>query len=122
MKVTCRAKDIQLQTGYNSQKMATASITLDDAFTVTGLSVVSGKNGLFVSMPKQKGLDNDGNIAWYDTSFPRSKELRAEINNVVLDAYQEKLNELSRNAQNRSSEQETAPDRGDEYGEAPDMC
>lgn len=121
MKVTCKAKDIRLHDSQNSQTVATASITLDDAFVVTGLSVISGSKGLFVNLPNRKGMDKDGNAKYYDTAFPLSKELRAEINNVVLDAYQEKLNELSRNAQNRSSEQETAPDRGDEYGEAPDM-
>lgn len=120
MKITCEPKNIRLYESQNSRKLATASITLDDAFVVTGLSVVSGANGLFVNFPSQKGVDKDGNVKYYDTAFPLSKGLRQDINNVVLDAYQAKLNELSKNAQNRSSEQE-APPAEEEYGNSPEM-
>ena len=88
---------------------------------VTELSVISGRNGLFVNLPSQKGTDKDGKVKYYDTAFPLSKELRQEINNVVLDAYQSKLNELSMNAQNRSSGEPEAPPAEDEYGYSPEM-
>lgn len=61
-----------------------ASITIDDEFVVTGLRILSGKKGLFVSMPSQEGRDGK----YYDTSFPLNKETRDYISNEVLAAYE----------------------------------
>lgn len=99
MKVSCEPKNVRLTDKGNT--MAMASITLDDAFVVSGLKVMNGSKGLFVDMPSQKGTDKDGNVKYYDTAFPLSKELRGDINRVVLDAYQGKLNELQQGAQKR---------------------
>lgn len=104
MKILCEPKNIRLTEKGNAKAMA--SITLDDAFVVSGLKVMDGAKGLFVQMPSQKGLDKDGNVKYYDTAFPLSKELRGEINNVVLDAYQGKLNELQQGAQTRDETQQ----------------
>lgn len=60
-----------------------ASITLDGAFVVGGLSIREGHNGLFVSMPQRKGKDGK----YVDESFPLSRELREQINKAVLDKY-----------------------------------
>lgn len=101
MKVSCDTKGIQIMNKGN--KLANASIILDDAFVVRNLSVMNGSKGIFVSFPSQRGLDKDGNEKYYDTAFPLSADLRSEINNVVLDAYFEKLNELQQGARNRSN-------------------
>lgn len=61
-----------------------ASITIDDEFVVTGLRILSGKKGLFVSMPSQEGRDGE----YYDTCFPLNKETREYISNEVLAAYE----------------------------------
>lgn len=61
-----------------------ASITIDDEFVVTGLRILSGKKGLFVSMPSQEGRDGK----YYDTSFPLNMETRDYISNEVLAAYE----------------------------------
>lgn len=61
-----------------------ASITIDDEFVVTGLRILSGKKGLFVSMPSHEGRNGE----YYDTSFPLSREIRDYISNEVLDAYE----------------------------------
>lgn len=101
MKVKCDTRGIQIMNKGN--KLANASITLDDAFVIRNLSVMNGTKGLFVSMPSQKGLDREGKETYYDTAFPLNKDLRAEINNVVLDAYAEKLNELQQSAMKRDN-------------------
>lgn len=103
MKVTCDPKSIMLTASQNSNKLALASIVLENAFVVRNLSIMNGSKGLFVSMPSQKGKDNDGNVKYYDTAFPLNADLRKEINDVVLDAYAEKLNELQNNATNRDA-------------------
>lgn len=60
-----------------------ATITLENALVVSGLTIIEGKKGLFVSMPNQKGSDGK----YYDTVYPLSKSGRDYINNEVLDAY-----------------------------------
>ncbi len=64
---------------------AFASITFDKAFVVTGIRVVKGEKGLFVSMPQVKNKDGE----YKDTAFPLSKELREAINEAVIKAYEE---------------------------------
>ena len=62
---------------------ANASITFDGEFVVTGLKIVSGSKGLFVTMPATKSLDGE----WKDTSFPLNKEFRQKIQEIVLKEY-----------------------------------
>ncbi|MFH0855935.1 MAG: SpoVG family protein [Candidatus Omnitrophota bacterium] len=52
---------------------------------VKGFSVVDGSNGLFVSMPRHQGKDGK----WYDTVYPTTKELKAQLCEAVLTAYKE---------------------------------
>ena len=60
-----------------------ATITLDKALVVSGLTILDGKNGLFVSMPRNKSTDGK----YHDSVFPLSKDLRNEITNSVIDAF-----------------------------------
>jgi stage V sporulation protein G len=64
---------------------AYCDLAIGNAFLIKGLRVVKGRNGLFVSMPRQQGKDK----AWYDSVSPMTKEAKQEIDRVVLDAYQE---------------------------------
>ena len=66
---------------------ASGSITLDDAFVVSGVSVIEGSKGLFVSLPSVKGNDDK----YHDTAYPLSKELRDDINKAVMGEYQKSL-------------------------------
>lgn len=121
MKVTCDTKGIQMMN--KGSKLALASITLDDAFVVRNLSVMTGTKGIFVSMPKQKGTDKNGKEAFYDTAFPLSGDLRKEINRVVLDAYSEKLKELAQQVtQNRGdlSDEDCGSQCDGQYENEPD--
>lgn len=63
---------------------AFASVTLDDEFAVTGIKVMDGRNGLFVSMPSHK--NNKGE--YKDICFPITKDFRAELINAVLKEYE----------------------------------
>ena len=101
MNVTCNTKGIQLDSRGN--KLANASIALDGEFVIRNLSVMNGPNGLFVSMPSQRGVNKNGETAYYDTAFPLTGELRAQINSVVINAYQQKLQEMAQAAQNVAS-------------------
>ena len=63
---------------------AYCDLSIGDAFLVKGLRVVEGKNGLFVSMPRQKGKDTK----WYDSVVALTKEAKEAVGQVVLEAYE----------------------------------
>lgn len=111
MKINCDPKSVRITAGQNN-RLATASITLDNAFVVRNISVMNGSKGIFVNMPGQKGVDAEGNTKYFDTAFPLSKELRAELSNVVIGAYQQKLAELQNSASQRDSE---PPEQDEDY-------
>ena len=77
---------------------ASASVNLNGSFTIRGLKVMEGTNGLFVSMPSYR----TGNGEYKDICFPCTKEARSQLNKAVLNAYQQSL------AQNQSQGQATA--------------
>lgn len=70
-----------------SSLVAFATITLDGSLVVKGLKVINGNKGLFVSMPSSEGHDGK----FYDDVFPITKDLRNEINDAVLDAYEDEV-------------------------------
>ncbi len=51
---------------------------------VKGIRIVEGKNGLFAGMPKTQGKDGK----WYDTVRIINDELKQELQEAVLEAYQ----------------------------------
>ena len=65
--------------------LALASITINDEFVVSGLRVLNGKNGLWVSMPSRK----DKNGEYHDIAFPCTKEARTSIQDSVLAKFHE---------------------------------
>ncbi len=66
---------------------AYCDLAVGNAFLIKGLRVIEGKNGLFVSMPRQQGKD----AKWYDHVSTMTKEVRGEVNRVVLEAYQQEI-------------------------------
>lgn len=74
--------DVKVWPVQNSKIKANASITINDEFVVTGLKVMEGSKGLFVSMPSKKVNDD-----FKDVAFPITAEARAAINDAVLLKY-----------------------------------
>lgn len=65
-----------------------ASIVLNDQFTISGLKVMDGQNGLFVSYPFDpfyKGED------YKQICYPLTRQLREHIENCVLERYQAEI-------------------------------
>ena len=67
---------------------AFASITLDNCFVVRGLKIISGTQGYFVSMPSRKRHDG----TYQDIAHPINNEMRREIEDRILDAFEKELN------------------------------
>lgn len=62
---------------------AYADVVLDEKFCVTGIKIVEGPNGVFVSMPQKRR-----NGAFKDVFFPINGEARQEFIGAVLSAYE----------------------------------
>jgi stage V sporulation protein G len=62
---------------------ALVSCKVADAVYLTGLRVIEGKSGLFVSMPSRKTTMGE----YQDIYFPASKAMRDELQAAVLEAY-----------------------------------
>ena len=64
---------------------AICDISIDDEFLVKGFTVINGKNGLFVSMPREPGKDGK----WYNSAFPLTAQMRQALTETVLAAYEQ---------------------------------
>mgnify|MGYP001095011990 CR=1 FL=1 len=82
-------------------------ITRNDSFAVGNVSVVEGKNGMFVAMPSYKA----GN-RYRDVCFPITKEFREKINDAVLETYQQAKEQAMQEGKERASQQMQTDDRG----------
>jgi stage V sporulation protein G len=60
-----------------------ANVNIDGMFAVNGISIVEGKNGLFVSMPQVK--DSKGEFR--DVAHPVTAEGREALNKAVLSEF-----------------------------------
>lgn len=69
--------------------VAMASVTFNDEFCVTGISVRDGKKGRFISFPSRKTADEE----YKDICFPLSKETREYIQDRVINAVEKQLTE-----------------------------
>ena len=93
----------------NEEKLkAFASITFDDCFVVRGLKVINGSQGYFVSMPSRKRKDG----SYQDIAHPINNEMRKEIEDKVLDAFEKELN--NPNATSDSHEDYSGDDTSDD--------
>ena len=62
---------------------AFCDVSVLDSIVINGLKVVEGKEGLFVSMPQEAGKDGK----WYNTVIPLKREVKDQIERIVLEAY-----------------------------------
>ena len=68
---------------------AIVSITLDNEFVVHDIKVIEGEKGLFIAMPSKKTADGE----FRDIAHPINSSTRESIQSVILEKYQESLNE-----------------------------
>lgn len=107
MKIEARISN--LMPGDSSVK-AIATATFDDCLAVRNIRVMSGKKGLFVSMPSYKDQENN----YHDVCFPVTAEFRAELNKAVETAYRQAIMQLQEQqnagfAQPEQTNEQSAP-------------
>lgn len=92
-----------------------ARIFIEDSFVIGNVSLLEGKNGLFVAMPsyKTKQTDKDGKSVYQDVCYPITKEFREKLYDTLKDAYElakeQKQEEARGSASNDTREQ--VPDK-----------
>ena len=83
--------DIRVRVVSKESKMkAVVSVTFDDAFVVHDIKVIEGEKGLFIAMPSKKTPDGE----YRDIAHPIHGEMRAMLQNSILDSYQSALRQL----------------------------
>lgn len=72
---------------------AIVSITIDNEFVVHDIKVIEGEKGLFIAMPSKKSLDGE----YRDIAHPINSDTRDSIQNIILEKYEQSLNEAEAN-------------------------
>ena len=87
--------DIRVRKTYDEGKMkAIVSVTFDDQFVIHDIKIIEGDNGVFIAMPSRKMPNGE----FKDIAHPINLETRVEMQNKVLEAYEDKLKELAEEA------------------------
>ena len=82
--------DVRVRKLTKDGKMkAVVSITLDDQFVIHDIKVIEGEKGLFVAMPSKQS----GNGEFRDVAHPINAETRELVQRLILQAYEEALNQ-----------------------------
>ena len=68
----------------DSKMKGSASVIIDDCFKITGIKIIDGTNGLFLSMPSRKLQDGTNR----DIVYPINTETRELFNDVILTEYE----------------------------------
>lgn len=68
---------------------AVVSITMDEEFVVHDIKVIEGEKGLFIAMPSKKALDGE----YRDIAHPINSATRERIQSIILEKYEEALNQ-----------------------------
>ena len=85
----------RMNTGNWGKVRAFFDLTTQDGFTIKGFKLIEGINGIFVSMPSQKGNDDE----YYDTVWIDSKQLREELTTLAIGEYQNPSSPAEKNMQ-----------------------
>ena len=89
-RISVKITEVRISLKNEGKLRAFASITLDCCFVVRGLKVINGSRGFFVSMPSRRRRDG----GYQDIAHPINSEMRQEIEDKVLDAFENELNRM----------------------------
>ncbi len=68
---------------------AVVSVTFDDCFVVHDIKVIEGQERLFIAMPSRKTPDGE----FKDIAHPINADMREQLQSIILEKYEESLNE-----------------------------
>ncbi|MCL2076843.1 MAG: SpoVG family protein [Oscillospiraceae bacterium] len=74
-----------------NKTLANAALTIDGELVITGLQVVSGAKGVFVSMPQYR----DSNGEYHDRVYVLTKKTKELISDLILTEYEKQKNNVA---------------------------
>ena len=83
-------------------------IRTEEGLVVKGFKIMEGINGMFVSMPSQKGKNQQGDDEWFDTVWAE-KELRDQLNQLALNEYGSQYDQTLSNDQPPAASSSSQP-------------
>ena len=85
-----------------------ARVFINDSFIVSNITILQGKNDVFVAMPsyKTKQVDEHGKAIYQDLCYPVTKEFRDKLYGAVLDTYRKQKDKNQSELAGRMKEQE----------------
>ena len=76
-----------------SRRIGFASVNIGGAFVIKDIAVVDGQKGMFARMPFRSYKTGSGETKYSDIAFALTDEARQSLNDAVLGAYREALEE-----------------------------
>lgn len=92
-KIPVSAKIDRMIDRENATVKAYASVNLGGEFVIKDIAVVDGQKGMFARMPFRSYKGANGDTKYSDIAFALTDEARQSINDAVLGAYREALEE-----------------------------
>jgi len=69
---------------------AYVTVTFDDCFVIHNVKVIEGKTGVFIAMPSRKTKTGE----YKDVAHPINSDFRNELQNRILEAFQQAPEEV----------------------------
>lgn len=80
--------DVRIRKIEKEGKMrAVVSITIDDEFVIHDIKIIEGEKGMFIAIPSRKTAEGE----YKDIAHPIKSSTREQIQNLILQKYQEEL-------------------------------
>jgi stage V sporulation protein G len=100
---TLEVTDVRIRKITDDGKMrGIVSVTFDNAFVVHDIKIIDGQNGLFIAMPSRKVAEGE----FRDIAHPINSDTRKLIQDQVLDAYKEELENGNNEPSNETVEEQ----------------
>ena len=92
-KLSLTAKIDRMIERENATVKAYASVNIGGAFVIKDIAVVDGQKGMFARMPFRSYKGANGETKYSDIAFALTDEARQSLNDAVLGAYREAMEE-----------------------------
>lgn len=80
--------EVRMNPSDHSVVKANGTFTIGGALAIR-FTIINGKNGMFVSLPRQESKKEKGK--WFDDVFPINRDARTELESVLLTEYEKAL-------------------------------
>ena len=88
-----------------------ARVYFDDSFIVNNVSIIQGKDKVFVAMPayKTKQVDEQGKAIYQDVAYPVTKEFREKLYTQIISDYEKAKEQTQNQAKEKATQTPARP-------------